>query len=397
MSPQQVIVASAHPYLPAMRLGTSYLAEALARRGWDVLYLDQPTSLLHLLHPRSKTVARRKLRAAIAAARGEREEFEMPGGGRVRVLQLAACWPHVNVPLFRGSFILDHWWRATFPSVAGQLGRLGFAQPRAMLFDSPYFHSLAQGLGLPAIYRYADRIQCFPEVTPALVARQQDVFRRADLVVHTSKALLDDLEGRPGPTLYLPNGVDLRPYVEPWSEPPELRSIPRPRVIYSGTIGAWFDWPALRLAADRSPDLQFVLLGKVTGERPTGLAPNIHLVGEVPFGRVPAFLSHCQVGVIPFDAGAMPELVSAINPLKLYEYCAAGMPVVSYASAEIEVAGDHVRNYRTPAEFADGVREVLATDNEAVSVARRDWARTMSWDRRGEDLERAILGIGHAG
>jgi glycosyltransferase involved in cell wall biosynthesis len=393
MSSQQIIVASAHPYLPAMRLGTSYLAEALARRGWDVLFLDQPTSMLHLLHPKSRAMARQKFRRAMGGFHGAQEAIAMSGGGSVRELRLAAWWPHVNVPFFRSEFVLDHWWRATFPSLSRQIERHGFKGARVMLFDSPYFHSMARGLGLASIYRYADRIQCFPEVTPAMIVRQQTVFREAALVLHTSKALLEDMGGRSGPNLYLPNGVDIRPYQHDWPEPAELRAIPRPRVIYAGTIGAWFDWAALKLAAEYHTALQFVLLGKATCAIPRNLPANIHLLGEVPFSRVPSFLNHCDEGIIPFDAEGMPELVDAINPLKLYEYCAAGLPVVSYASAEIEPAENHVALYRTRDEFAHRVGQVLADDNPAKRMGRKAWAQDMSWDRRGEDLERAILEV----
>ena len=393
MSPPQVIVASAHPYMPEMRLGTSYLAEALANRGWDVLYLDQPTSLLHLLHPRSSDIARKKLGSAVDTARGRERVFATPAGGSVRLLSVAAWWPHVNVPVFRNAFILDRWWRYTYPSITRYVAASGFSDARALLFDSPYFHSLGSALGVPAVYRYADRIQCFPEVTPALVDKQQEVFRDAALVVHTSKALLDDLGGREGKTLYLPNGVDIDRFYGSWDEPPELQGIARPRIIYAGTIGPWFDWAALGAAAQASPDLQFVLLGKVTADLPPSLPGNVHLIGAVPFPRIPSFLAHCDAGVIPFDVSAMPELVNAINPLKLYEYCAAGLPVVSYVSAEIEAAAEHVRLYRTPGEFAEGVKAVLAEETASAREARRAWADGTSWRRRGEELERAILAL----
>ncbi|MFC3724206.1 glycosyltransferase family protein [Neoaquamicrobium sediminum] len=393
MSPPQVIVASAHPYMPEMRLGTSYLAEALANRGWDVLYLDQPTSLLHLVHPRSSGIARRKLRSAAETARGREQVFATPAGGSVRLLSVAAWWPHVNVPVFRNAFILDRWWRHTYPSITRYVAASGFSDARALLFDSPYFHSLGGALGVPTVYRYADRIQCFPEVTPALVEKQQEVFRDAALVVHTSKALLDDLGGREGKTLYLPNGVDIDRFYGSWDEPEELRGIAGPRIIYAGTIGPWFDWTALLAAAQASPDLQFVLLGKVTTDLPQALPGNVHLLGAVPFARIPSFLANCQAGIIPFDVSAMPELVNAINPLKLYEYCAAGLPVVSYASAEIEAAAGHVRLYRTPGEFAEGVKAVLAEETAPAREARRAWADGTSWRRRGEELERAILAL----
>lgn len=51
MTAKQIIIASTHPFMADMRLGTSYLAEALCKLGWNVLYIEQPTSPLHLVHP----------------------------------------------------------------------------------------------------------------------------------------------------------------------------------------------------------------------------------------------------------------------------------------------------------------------------------------------------------
>ncbi|NKB78730.1 hypothetical protein HED49_05435 [Ochrobactrum daejeonense] len=44
MTEKQIIVASTHPFMADMRLGTAYLADALCKRGWHVVYIEQPTS-----------------------------------------------------------------------------------------------------------------------------------------------------------------------------------------------------------------------------------------------------------------------------------------------------------------------------------------------------------------
>src|SRR5690606_35358937 len=298
-----------HPFMADMRLGTSYLAEALCKLGWNVLYIEQPTSPLHLVHPRAHKQARQKVIGALRTFSGNAPIYRF-GDGSLTLLQTIVPWPHINMPLLRGKHMLSFWWKYTFPRFPSSFRRAGLAHPQAFLTDSPYFFSLAQNLQLPVIYRYADRIQYFSEVTPALLAKQKIALQSSDIVLYTSKVMQADLQDRAKPTHYLPNGVNTALYGAPCDEPPDLMSIPKPRIIYSGTLGPWLDVSAIRAAAIVLPDIQFALLGKSSIEHPSlaGIS-NVLFLGTVPHYRVSEFLQHSQVGIIPFDIINQPDLV----------------------------------------------------------------------------------------
>jgi len=394
MTRPKIIIASAHRYLSPTRLGTSYLAESLCIRGWDVLFLEQPTSPVHLLHPRSRKVAGKKFASALNFRRRSPEQPEEGGAGAIDILNVVTAWPHMNAPFLRSHWTLENWWRLTLPPLQGSIRRRGFENASAFLFDSPYFYPLARALGIKSVYRLADRLQHFPEVTPAMLALQEEVIARSDLVVYTARVLANDLAARSGPALYLPNGVDLRAYARRHPKPPELSSIPTPRVIYSGTVGPWFDAEIVSKAARDCPDIQFIILGKVIVKHPRlESLPNVHFIGEVPFQRVPEFLEHCQASIIPFDVMRMPDLVGGINPLKLYEYCAAGLPVVSYVSEEIDAMAAPIRGYRTHDEFVAGIRAALQDNGEDARQQRLAWAQTASWEVRAAALAGAISSL----
>ncbi|WP_343313821.1 glycosyltransferase [Brucella sp. BE17] len=389
MTRKQIIIASAHPFMADMRLGTSYLSEALCKLGWDVLYIEQPTSPLHLCHPGARQVSWKKTKGALRLLSGEIQTFRF-GDGHLTLFQTIVPWPHINMPLLRGEHMLNHWWRYALPRLSTVMKKLDLTSPVAFLTDSPYFYSLAKHLGLPTIYRYADRIQYFSEITPTLLAKQRSVLDTCSLVLYTSKAMQADLSERNGMTSYLPNGVNTSLYEKPYAEPPELNHIAKPRIIYSGTLGPWLDVAAIRAAAAALPDKQFVLLGKATMNHPElqGLS-NIHFIGTVPHFRVPEFLQHSQVGIIPFDMLNQAEFVKAINPLKLYEYCAAGLPVVSYISEETTKPGDLINYYRTPEDFVASICDALERP-DTEEILRKKWAREMSWDSRANELQRLI-------
>jgi glycosyltransferase involved in cell wall biosynthesis len=309
----------------------------------------------------------------------------------VVVLNVISLLPHVNFPGFRSGLTLENWWRATFPSVRREISRRGFSEASVLFFDSPLFFPLAQAAGIRSVYRYADRMSEFNEVTPAMLRLQDRVFQEADLVIHTARALKADFASRTGPSLYLPNGVDVDAYETVGPEPDELSAIPRPRIVYSGAVERWFNSRLVVEAARRMTDVHFVLIGRVSsGYAPLKDQPNIHLLGQKPFSRIPEFLGHCQVGIIPFDKAGMPELVEAINPLKLYEYCAAGLPVVGYQSEEIAALDAPVSTFETANGFVQALRRELASDGPAKKESRRRWAAAASWDKRTEELEHAL-------
>jgi glycosyltransferase involved in cell wall biosynthesis len=84
------------------------------------------------------------------------------------------------------------------------------------------------------------------------------------------------------------------------------------------------------LVASILPDAQLVLIGSVQNTSSTmkqlaGRA-NVHLLGRRPYSQLPALCKGFDVAVLPFVRN---ELTRNANPLKLREYLAAGLPVVS--------------------------------------------------------------------
>lgn len=386
----RLVVASSHRYADNPRLGSSYLAEAMARIGWRVLFIEQPTSPFHLVFPQSRNGALQKTKAVWRQLRRSGQD-----AGSVQVLNLFSLLPHVNVSPFDSDISLRHWWRATLPLASRALERRGFGDPDAFLFDSPYFFPLARRMGAPAVYRYADRIQEFSGITAAMAKLQDQIFREAELVVATSRPLYGDLAARSRPSVYIPNGVDIDAFRTPWPEPASLTAIPHPRALYAGALDEWFDFDLLQQAVRANPDIHFVLIGKINVPadrlRPFSEAANVHLLGEVSFRRVPAFMQHSDAGIIPFDTNGNSSLVEAVNPLKLYEYCAAGLPVICYRSREIEQMQAPIRVYGDAADFSVALRYELDRDMPAARRVRQDWAGEATWTQRAAMLEQALL------
>jgi glycosyltransferase involved in cell wall biosynthesis len=123
----------------------------------------------------------------------------------------------------------------------------------------------------------------------------------------------------------------------------------------------WFDFALVSRATERLSDVSFVLIGpnRLATER-LPPRPNLHLLGSRPFAELPAYLHNADVGIIPFDVKNCGELVHSINPLKMYEYMACGLPVVA-------VAWDELQHLQSPARLCDTTEEFIRAIADAVS------------------------------
>jgi len=137
------------------------------------------------------------------------------------------------------------------------------------------------------------------------------------------------------------------------------------------------------------PEISFVIVGPVTRVvEPLSALDNVFLLGPRPYGDIPAYLQHADVGIIPFRHDRM---VDSIHPIKLYEYLAAGLPVVATRWREIEAMQAPVALAEREG-FVETIRLVIQSVSESGMSAeqRREFARNNSWNQRYEQIK-AIL------
>jgi glycosyltransferase involved in cell wall biosynthesis len=224
-----------------------------------------------------------------------------------------------------------------------------------------------------------------------LASTEEDLGHAAFAVVVTSRDLERRWAKRHPRVVRIPNGVDLGVFATdagPVAVPPEVDGLPRPRFGYVGTVGRWVDLPLLQHLAKRRPDCSVVLVGPLEPgiARPSGPA-NLVLLGERPYASLPAYLAGMDVLLIPFR---MTDLTRAVNPIKLYEYCTTGKPIVATPIEEI-VAEPGLCHVGEGAEsFLTAIGEALleAQQPDPMRIAaRRALALASGWERRVAELE----------
>ena len=108
----------------------------------------------------------------------------------------------------------------------------------------------------------------------------------------------------------------------------------------------------------------------------------------LPYRELSRYLRHADVGLIPFRLG---EISAGATPGKLYQYLAAGLPVVATDFLDDEGAREHV--YSSPDDavaFVQAVERAIDEDGEDRRAARRAYARENSWDARFDLIESAL-------
>jgi glycosyltransferase involved in cell wall biosynthesis len=123
-----------------------------------------------------------------------------------------------------------------------------------------------------------------------------------------------------------------------------------------------------------------------------GLSDRVKFTGQVPRDQVPQLLEEADVLVMPHTTTPLSERHA--SPLKLFEYMAAGRPIVaSNLQAVREVLRDGENSCLVhaadPAALASGIAKVLSDGDASERMARaafRD-ASDYTWDRRAQRLE----------
>jgi len=174
--------------------------------------------------------------------------------------------------------------------------------------------------------------------------------------------------------------------------------------VFSGSFRPWHGVRVLEAAArrlaDRS-DLFFVLIGGPRRGQPQGYRGR--LLGTVPYERMPALLAAADVGVAPYDTARLRQLRLGFywSPLKIFEYMASGLPVVTIARPPLDEIvrsgreGVHVKE-ADPEDLAHALRDLAADADGRARMgasARERVVERYSWARHCEQLEGVLLRI----
>jgi glycosyltransferase involved in cell wall biosynthesis len=244
--------------------------------------------------------------------------------------------------------------------------------------------ALKEKYGCPIIYDCLDEHYGFGNVHKERIDEEIKLFQKSDLVITTSAYLYKKARVINGKTLYIPNAGEY----DHFKNPPGnnlLSHIRKPVVGYYGAIAEWFDNEIIEYVANRRPDVNFVFIGHTFGSNISKLQKliNIHFLEEKSYEELPLYLYHFDVCLIPFK---MMSLIEATHPVKLYEYFAAGKPVVSTKITELVPLGNLCYLSSDKEEFLTNLDKALNENDPDLVKRRVEFASKNTWQHRFDFL-----------
>lgn len=269
--------------------------------------------------------------------------------------------------------------------------KLGMERPLVVNGLNPVF-------GLPMLGKLNEAgtiYYCFDEITVgAWIGRhgsryEPEYMRQVDAVITTSEALRQSKSAIQPRTFCVKNGVNFNLFHQA-RELAEANPPTRPVIGYVGIADDRIDIDLVEHCVRTLPDVLFRFVGDVPEARVTQRLlpyPNVEFIPPHQPAQLPALLAQMTVAIIPYVRNAHTY---TIYPLKLNEYLAGGLPVVSTTFSILTEFEGVVELADTPALFAEALRRALADRSATRREARVAMARSNSWAHRALEFE-AVL------
>ena len=377
-------MGEALPYYCDIHVGSHNYADLFAASGQEVCWLG---GTLHFFN----------LTRALRGVPAERQALDIwrQGGRqireRLRTYHPLTLLPYRKAPFFGSRAALNATLKLTAPTLRGVLKRTGFDRPDLLWLSQSHNAPALRRLVKPnrTAYRMSDSYRHFSQTPNSMIAAEKEIIRAADVVFATARKIeAEAREIRSEGVYYLPNGVDYAHFHRPDApEPEDFKDLPRPRIVYVGSLSHWFDAALLARAAHAFPNASFPVIGtNKTDLSAVSDLPNVRLMGPRPYAELPNYLRHADAAIIPFQRN---ELTDATNPVKIFEYFAAGLPVVSVRMLEVELLKSPALLTETPDEFADALGAALAQGRDRQEYL--DFAYANRWETRFELIRELCL------
>ena len=310
----------------------------------------------------------------------------------------------VLLPMFQMSHLINrtnHVWIRRL--LRRWVEKLGFKNPLFWIY-TPFSAPVLDGLEYDSVYECVDEFRAARGlISSKVIGEMEDsLLRRVRMTIVTQENLVAHRASLCPNTFCVPNAADVKSFRDAafgrLELPEDVARIPGPRVGFVGYIQYWIDLKLISFLAQQRPDWSFVLIGPTSPmARLDGIKrfSNVHLLGRKPENTIPAYLQSFDICINPYVTGS---LANHCSPLKLYEYLAAGKPVVSTDMPEARKFAADVDVAKTYEEFLQLCSYGIARSPEPLSTVeqRLRIARPHSWESRFLELNALLTKVFHS-
>jgi len=174
---------------------------------------------------------------------------------------------------------------------------------------------------------------------------------------------------------------------------PEIIKIKSPRIGYVGMISDRLNWGLIKNMAERHPEWNFLFIGPVADEaikQKMNKNSNVHFLGAKQPSEIPSVLRSLDVGLMPYLDN---DFFLFLNPLKFYEYAAAGLPSASSNIEELKKFPPElvkIMSSDNPDNWISAIEHHLEFDKDEVTKIGREISSQYIWEDMSAELLRYI-------
>ncbi len=352
---------------PTAKLGNYHICNQFVKNGYEALWISNTYNELIFLKDKVDYACKRAISKPHRNILANNVYGFAPWSWRL----------YGDYPFSRNPRIIQNMPGTIRPDIKKSMAKMDFDKADVLWISNPKLFWLADVIEYGRLaYRIADDYAHFKDF-PNIAALEEQFIKKADHIFMTSHLFEEKVRRLGKKPVTLKNAADTEFFAAEQPAPVDYRDKSRKRIVYVGAIRYWFDVELVaRLAEKVAADIYLVgtELENLDGIRSR---PNVHILGARDFSTVPAYMQHADVAIIPFKTG---ELTAAISPLKLFEYCAAGTPVVSTYMREVAQLDAPICVARNAEDFISGVQKAL--DNPKPTDQLQEYAARNSWAER---------------
>ncbi|MHB8276131.1 MAG: glycosyltransferase [Candidatus Humimicrobiaceae bacterium] len=372
---RKILIAASNYWNSPYQVGSHHYAKIFAKNGWQVLFVSDPISPFHFLK-KDKTDLYHRLNIYKGRIKSGYDNISI-------YVPMALITPNEK-PFFNTKFVSTKWDSFTIPNVIKTAKSFGFDNVDLLWFDSiSQFFWIDKIKYKKSLMRIADLSTGFKKINPNLEKLESDLKTRVDNIIYSAMTLKKYLGNFGNKSSHVPNGADIKHFLNLKKYiPGDLLDIPKPIAIYIGAIEEWFGLDFLCEVALECADISFVIIGN-PGIDVSKLKKlrNIYFLGKKDYSLIPLYIHNSDAGIITFNVNH--PVVQTVNPIKLYEYMACGLPVVATRWEELELINSPAFLCEDPHDFSQKLKIAINSGKKDKYI---EYSKMHSWDESYEKI-----------
>ena len=216
------------------------------------------------------------------------------------------------------------------------------------------------------------------------------IISKADIVFTNSPVLRSELKILNQRMFYFPQGTQIdhfrKSLLDSTKIPNDIESIPKPVVGWVGALDKFrLDLKLISHIAKKRPHYSFVFIGHIgvvdnTNMNDLPKASNIFYLGYRPFDNLPGYIKAFDVCIIPNDISSL--YIRANQPMKFFEFLAAGKPIVTTNIHSLKEFEDVAFISKNKEDFLKNIDLALSEEPDFCRDKRLDRGKELTWHNR---------------